>query len=483
MMRSHIQIACASLAFLAVHGIGAETDGFLSQTITLPAKGMVTRFADLDGKGRFDLLAVDSKRKQLLIYRQRASGFTNSPDQVIELPPDTGWVAPFHLDAGVAARERRPAGHTNFDLLVSTAIGLDYYQQDGGVFESKPRVLLQTNQVFTGDDSPALLSAFTNAAIPVISATKAWYYKCNDELEWTSGPPMLLNIAHGNWSGSRGGWSGWSLGPDAARTLTIERHFLSRPQPHASFTPENEGIAKLISKLKEIGSEPETTEVDLDRDGRKDLVVWQVTYPSFRTDFYIFLRGADDRLPERPTQILHCRGIPIPVNSTWNRSPIADLEGNGRYELVLLEPDFVTTSIGGLVDTALTRGVKMAITVRLFNHGVFARSGDTAVSFMTQLSIYGSWQWPFLICGDFNGDGRPDLIVKRSATQWEIYYSTGDGHWFEPQPAMTFEIPSQGYFERRYFEISDLNGDGRSDIISHDLDDPRIFILLTKHSP
>ncbi len=279
------------------------------------------------------------------------------------------------------------------------------------------------------------------------------------------------------------GWSEWTIGPDAARTLNVERSFLSRPEPNSSYKPENDGIAKLISTLKKAGlpgQPPQTTEVDLDGDGRKDVVIWQVTYQSFRTDFYVFLRGADGRLPERPTQILHCRGLPIPVNSTWTRSPIADLSGNGKYELVLLEPDFIVTSIGSLVDMALTRGTKFAISVRTFNHGIFARSGDTAASFRVQLSLYGSWEWPFLICGDFNGDGRPDLIVMRSATQWEVYFSTSDGHWFEPQPAMTFELPAQGYFERRYLEISDLNGDRRADIVSHDLDDPRIFILLTR---
>jgi len=55
------------------------------------------------------------------------------------------------------------------------------------------------------------------------------------------------------------------------------------------------------------------------------------------TDVYVFLRGADDKLPERPTQILHCRGIPIPIGSTFRSSPIADLKGDGTYELVLME--------------------------------------------------------------------------------------------------------------------------------------------------
>ena len=459
-------LACSAAAAPPLQHFNSST--LLLQTITLPARDMHTRFADLNSRGQFDLLAVDSMGKQLLIYRQRTTGFTNAPDQIIYLPPHTAWIAPAHVET-----------QSNLDLLVSTATGLVYYRQAGGVFEKQPRLLLKANQVFTGDGSPVLLASLTNTAIPLISATQAWSVQRNDQLGWTSGPPALLKAQNANWSGTRNGASGWSIGPEAARTLNVQRDFLSKPEPATSYAPENVGIAKLISSLKENGTPPETQEADLDGDGRKDLVVWQFTYASFRTDLYVFLRSADGHLPERPTQILHCRGVPIPVNSTWTWAPLADLKGDGQYELVLLEPDFIVTSIGSLVDMALTRETPFALTVRSFRHGAFARSGEKAASIKAQLSLYGSWEWPFLICGDFNGDGRPDLLVKRSATQWEIYYSTSNGHWFEAQAAMTFELPAQGYFERDYFEISDLNGDGRSDIVSHDLDDRRIFILLT----
>lgn len=488
-MRCFKPITFGALTLVAVASIGADTDGFLCQMITLPSKGMRTRFADLNGHGRLDLLAVDSAGKELLIYRQRADGFGNTPDQIIELPPNAGWIAPDDVEgtvnsiSTVAARERRPTmnntSRKSFDLLVSTATGLDYYRQVGGVFEPKPRVLLKARQVFTGGGSPALLLRLTNG-IPVISATQAWLYQRNDESEWTSGPPTLLKAEHGGLYGTR---NQWSMGQTGARTLEVDRNFLSMPQPSASYPPENDGIAKLMSILKRTGLPavpPGSTEVDLEGDGRKDLIIWQVNNQSFQTDFYVFLRGASGQLPERPSQILHCRGVPIPVNSTWSWAPIADLKGDGRHELVLVEPDFIVTSIGSLVDMALTRGVRVAVTVRPFSHGAFARSGEKSITFLSQLSLFGSAQWPFFICGDFNGDGRPDLVVMRSATEWEIYYSTGDGHWFDPRPAVTFELPAQGYFERHYFEILDLSGDGRSDIVSHILNDPRIFILLNQ---
>jgi hypothetical protein len=275
------------------------------------------------------------------------------------------------------------------------------------------------------------------------------------------------------------------LGLNSSHTLDIQQSIRSRPDEADGDKPENDTIAKLLADMKRAGpwNQPQIARVDLNRDGQMDFILWQVVPDSFRTEVYVFLRDAAGQLPERPTQVLHCRGVPIPVASTQVASPIADLKGDGASELVLLEPDVMIISMSSLVDLALSRGVDVALTIRSFHHGAFSRGADASVPLTVLLSWYGSRQWPFFIRGDFNGDGRPDLVIQRSSTRWDIFFSTNDGRWFQPQPAMTFEIPMPGYFERRYFEIAELNGDGRSDIVSHDLDDPRLFIFLTQPNP
>jgi hypothetical protein len=85
-----------------------------------------------------------------------------------------------------------------------------------------------------------------------------------------------------------------------------------------------------------------------------------------------------------------------------------------------------------------------------------------------------SFVWPIFIQGDFNGDGRPDLLVRGLGTQWNIFLSTTDGRWFAPQPAMTFDAPGHGYIE-----INDLNGDGLSDIIWHEPAEHRLSIFMS----
>lgn len=65
-------------------------------------------------------------------------------------------------------------------------------------------------------------------------------------------------------------------------------------------------------------------------------------------------------------------------------------------------------------------------------------------------------------------------MVRRSDTQWNIFFSTRDERWFESQPALTFNAPGQGYME-----IKDLNGDGLSDVIWHETETNRLAIFMS----
>src|SRR5208282_782589 len=126
------------------------------------------------------------------------------------------------------------------------------------------------------------------------------------------------------------------------------------------------------------------------------------------TDVYIFLRGVDQKLPERPTQVLHCRGLPIPISSKsgWSWSPVHDLDGNGTCELVLLEFKTSITSASGLMETALSHGLDWSLTIRSFHHGAFSHSPDASVPVTMVLPAEVLTGWPIFIQGDFNGEGR-----------------------------------------------------------------------------
>ena len=433
----------------------------------------VSRFLPiLKGDGRCDLLVIDAVEKKLLNYHQRPDGFSHLPDQAIALPPQTAWVALCDVDA-----------HPGLELLFSTATGLVYSRQNAGLFESERHTLIEASQAFPNFDSPILIRLGTNKVgtndlIPVISAGQTVLYHRNSAYEWSPGPPLALDLKQTAWHINLDPWRDpWALGQNPAHSLSVQQSFRAKPDPKRDEKLENEAIRMIIDDIKKVAGAfpPRTVRMDVDGDGREDLVLWHVTGNlDTKTDVYLFLRGVDQQLPERPTQILHCRGFPIPTGSTLNVSPVIDLKGDGKCELVLLELKTGITSASGLVETALSHGFDWALTIRSFHHGAFSRSPDASVPVRTSLLSEYSFEWPIFIQGDFNGDGRPDLLVRGLGTQWNIFLSTTDGRWFAPQPAMTFDEPGRGHIE-----IKDLNGDGMSDIIWHEPDEHRLSIFMS----
>jgi hypothetical protein len=470
--------AAILLLFLAMNAGRAGPVVLSRQVITLPANTGVPLFADVEGNGRCDLLVIDPVEKTLLNYHQRPDGFTNSPDQVIPLPPQTAWVALCDVDA-----------HPGLELLFSTSTGLVYSRQNAGLFESERHPLIEASQAFTNFELPTLTLLTTNPAtrdgtndlIPVITAGQTVLYHRNSAYEWSPGPPLTLDVKHTVWrvDGDPRRLP-WTLGPNSAHSLSVQQSFRASPDQQRDREPENETIRKIIADMKKTAaaSPPHMDRVDVDGDGREDLVLWQGNFKlDFKTDIYIFLRGADQKLPERPTQSLHCGGFPIPIGSTYEASPVHDLNGDGICELVLLEPTTVFTSPSGLVEMALSHGVECSLKIRSLHRGAFSRNLDASVPVMMILALDELSAWPICIQGDFNGDGRPDLLVRRSDSQWNIFFSTTDPasrDWFAEQPAMTFNAPARGFFK-----IKDLNGDGLADIIWYDLDNPNLSIFMS----
>jgi hypothetical protein len=440
------------------------------QVIDLPADAERPLFTDIDGDGRSDLLVMDPAQKQLWHYHQRSTGFSNAPDQIVSLPPQTAWAAACDVDA-----------HPGRELLFSTARGAVYSRQNSGRFKSEQRTLIETRQIFTNFDAPILIRLNTNSAsqdgtndfIPVISAGQTVLYHRNSAYQWSPDAPLALDVKKTTWQ-INDSWSQWTVGPNRGRSLRVWQSF----QPKADLKPDEEPPNAAMRKIyadfnQDAVGYSNTDRVDVNGDGRMDLVLWHVAGRlDCKTDVYVFLRGADQKLPERPTQILHCRGFPIPAGSTSIASSVVDLTGDGIVELVLLELKSTFTSVSGAVETALSRSLDWALTIRSFRQGAFSRSADASFPVKGILPAGKLDEWPIFILGDFNGDGRPDLLFRRSETHWNIFCSTKDARWFVPEPAMAFDTPANGYAK-----INDVNGDGLSDIIWHETDEPRLSIF------
>jgi hypothetical protein len=173
---------------------------------------------------------------------------------------------------------------------------------------------------------------------------------------------------------------------------------------------------------------------DYNRDGRLDLAVTNqisgdVTVLLGRGDG-TFVQPNPSKPPTAGPYVNAPDGGPAPLGGVT-----ADFNGDGRL-------DIATANVGtspGQVSVFLGRG-----------DGTFQEEMRFAV---------GSAAF-FLVAGDFNGDGRPDLAVSnQDSKDISVLLGRGDGT-FEKQ-IVTFVGTS-----RFFLEAGDFNGDGRLDLVS-----------------
>ena len=370
---------------------GVDSVQFQRDTIALPGTtraSRVCRLVELGTNGLADLLLVDPTENKLLVYRQKASGFGQNPDQTIPLPAQTAWIAVGDVDP-----------HPGRELLLSIASGVVYLRQNDGAFETLPRKLIQASQVFANGTSLILTSLpqetdGTKDVIPVISAGQVVFYKRNGAFEWNPAPPMDYQMRKTNWSI---GASDWMAGENSSWRMYVRETFQATPDENlnAAKKAENDAIKTLLaSKENEQGKKSKRTaelearwplsgiqRVDVNGDGREDVVGWRVVLGmNVSSEIFVYLRDQDGKLPRQPSQFLHVRGFPLPSGPEHVMLPVCDLKGNGKSELVLAAIKTSIMSASGFVDTLVSGSLDWTLTIREFNGNGFSRSPDAADS-------------------------------------------------------------------------------------------------------
>jgi sugar lactone lactonase YvrE len=269
----------------------------------------------------------------------------------------------------------------------------------------------------------------------------------------------------------------------------------------------------------ELGSEPSAVAVgDLNGDNKLDLVVTNFYYGAGcqRSDlsaciFVSSLLGNGDGTFQPPVNtVLNAPGCPSPDRCGGGLSIVMrDFNGDGKLDIVVADPfssgptDYLQVLLGNgdgtfqpEVDYYLPQGSVHGVTAGDFNGDgkvdlVFGFNGSTqAVGFMAGNGD-GTFQPPTffqlpsnanpqsIAVGDFNRDGKMDLAVanfndlcpSNGCYASSVFIGNGDGTF---QPAVNYTVDANP----QSIVVDDFNGDGKPDLVVADSFGGDVSVLI-----
>jgi len=224
---------------------------------------------------------------------------------------------------------------------------------------------------------------------------------------------------------------------------------------------------------------------DADGDGRADLLVVDGPAGTIR----VFTSGADGPEPEEsPAQVLRIDGWILETS-------LLDLDGDGRRDLCVASTPEIGILEGARIVLEKSLAFRIdAFPARREAGGKepFARTPSASVQRFVPVAFATGGPARFemtsaprpSVLGDFDGDGRPDLFAPIDAGSLGVFRGSAPLR-FEEKPSLSIPLPP-GDAASRGSEawLRDLNADGRTDIVllhkSWDRASDRLDVVLSR---
>lgn len=456
----------------------------------IEGRGSDILFCDLTGDGLDDLVLLDGLELSIF-FQNSKQGFDPKPQQQLHLDGRPSLVWPARL------------GKKSESLLMMTSDGVtqfDFTNQSSPparkvIIQQKtiiPEAMDETNAMSfplcanTGTDWPLLL-------VPVAGGLQVWRHEgvwrqaqfIGNALERHVSPSIQNPGYYQSFTISL---SIGDVNQDGRDDLMVMRH-AAAAEIYSLYLQKTNGLFNLEPALVYTNKDDWRTKLawmDINRDGKLDLIKCTILdEPSFvpglqsgKVLVAVYMADKRGQIPAAPQQVFR--------KDDWSAYlPMVDVDGDGFMDLVL-----------GYIPIDSREGVRNMITAAKVNlnlrlHFFRADAGFSSDPDYqrTQPVYFGHdivwdqnnriYSEKFLsLDGDFNGDGKKDLLVRDGSDKISVYFFNSRETGFSSQADLEFPCPQQ----MDWWQIKDLNGDGISDLVVklQDQDLFRIFISQGK---
>lgn len=467
-------ILSVRLLGIALLGISTVLAAPTFKSCQIEGMGSDILCCDLNGDG-LDDLALLNGRDLSLFFQNSTQGFEREPQQRFQLDGRPSLVWPARLGKkSESILMMTSDGVTEFDFTNETSppARREIIRQETIV----PEAMDETNAMYfplsanTGGEWPLLLVPVAGGSLEVWRHQDVWRQaQIITNVMDTSVTPSIQNPGYDQ--SFRLSLSIGDVNHDGRDDLMMMRH-AGGNEIYSLYLQNTGGLFSLDPALIYTNTDDWRTTLawmDINRDGRPDLIKSTISdEPSFvpgiqsgKVLVAVYMADQYGRIAATPTQVFR--------KSDWSGYlPTVDVNGDGYMDLVL--GGIPIDSRDGVRNMITAKKFKLNLRLYCFRPGsgfladpdyqrtvpvYFGRdlgwNADNRLYFDTLISLN----------GDFNGDGKKDLLVRDDSDTISVYFFNSRETGFSARADLEFPCPE----ETDWWQIRDLNGDGISDLI------------------